>query len=197
MIDLTDSGRQPQSSRYESDQTRPWADVGLLGAAIEAVTVRELKYLPTGEWTEASRPILRPALDVKLFDNSGRTVANARALIDSGADFVTFSTDWAELLGVDIHADCSPATATVADGHVSKRYVYTDGLEVELAGERMLLPVVMFCESLPIALLGRRGFFERFLVLLDQSNLRFFLERLPDADENDDDAGQGPVLALD
>jgi hypothetical protein len=195
-----DSGRQPQSSRYASDQTRPWADVGLLGAATEAAMVQEFKYLPTGEWTEASRPILRPALDVKLFDKAGRTVANARALIDSGADFVTFSTDWAELLGIDVRTDCAPLTATVADGRLSMRYAYTEGLEVEFAGERVFLPVVLFCQDMPVPLLGRRGFFDRFLVLIDQPNLRFFLEPSTVV-EDDDDPGDGAepdtALALD
>jgi hypothetical protein len=160
-----------------------------------------LPYLLTGEWTETSRPILRPALGIELFDGRGRVVANARGLIDSGADFVTFSTDWAELIGIDVLVDCDPATATVADGRVSKRYVYTEGLEVELAGERMLLPVVMFCQDMPIPLLGRRGFFDQFLVLIDQPNLRFFLERSPDTDgddeDSDDEEESDPALVLD
>jgi len=58
-------------------------------------------------------------------------------LVDSGADYITFSTDWAERLGIDIHTDCAVAMASVADGRISKRYVYTDGLEIEVAGERM------------------------------------------------------------
>jgi hypothetical protein len=144
---------------------------------------------------------MRPALGIELFDGSGQVVANARGLIDSGADFVTFSTDWAELLGIDVQVDCSPAIATVADGRVSKRYVYTEGLEVGLAGERIFLPVVMFCQEMPIPLLGRRGFFDRFLVLIDQPNLRFFLERSPDAGtgggDSDDDAEPDAALVLD
>jgi hypothetical protein len=124
----------------------------------------------------------------------------ARALIDSGADFVTFSTDWAELLGIDIGGDCAPVTAAVADGRPSIHYAYTEGLEVELAGERVLLPVVMFCQDMPMPLLGRRGFFDRYLVLIDQPNLRFFLQHSTVV-EDDEDPGDGAepntALALD
>lgn len=148
---------------------------------------------------------MRPALGIELFDDRGQVVANARGLIDSGADFVTFSTDWAELLGIDVQVDCSPAVATVADGRVSRRYVYTEGLEVGLAGERIFLPVVMFCQDMPIPLLGRHGFFDRFLVLIDQPNLRFFLQRSPEAEaeaeadgrDSDDDAEPDAALILD
>jgi hypothetical protein len=48
----------------------------------------------------------------------------------------------------------------------------------------MLLPVVMFCQNLPIGLLGRRDFFERYLVLFDHRNHDFFLERRLDPDED-------------
>jgi hypothetical protein len=119
-----------------------------------------------------------------LLDRAGEVVATTRALVDSGADYITFSTDWAERLGIDIHTDCAVAMASVADGRISKRYVYTDGLEIEVAGERMLLPVVMFCENLPIALLGRHDFFVRYVVLVDQVNHRFFLERRPDLEDD-------------
>jgi hypothetical protein len=56
-----------------------------------------------------------------------------------------------------------------------------------VVGEKMFLPVAMFCKGLPITLLGRRDFFDRYLVLLDQRNHRFFLERLIDPAEDDDD----------
>ena len=159
----------------------------------------ELPYLPTGEWTERSRPLLRPALGITLFNANGAVIAKARALIDSGADFITFPTEWAELLGIDLDIDCLREVATVADGRTSARYAYTAGLRVELAGERLLLPVVMFCAGMPIPLLGRRGFFDEFLVLIDQTNLRFFLQRSPEpsgGEDSDGSAEPGLTLAL-
>lgn len=113
-------------------------------------------------------------------------MAVAHALVDSGADYTTLSDEWAALLGIDLHRDCEEAEASVADGRPSTRYVYTEGLEIEVVGEKMFLPVAMFCKGLPITLLGRRDFFHRYLVLLDQRNHRFFLERLIDPEEDDD-----------
>jgi hypothetical protein len=200
LTDLTDSGAPLKSS--ESKRSQPPAEPALIAAATKALTIQERPYLFTGKRTPTSRAVLRPAIGVKLLDRAGDVLTTARALVDSGADYVTFSTDWAKLLGIDIHVDCEPAHASVADGRISKRYVYTEGLDVELAGERILLPVVMFCENLPIALLGRHDFFERYLVLVDQPNHRFFLERLFDVDQSDyddpdDDAERDRALALD
>jgi hypothetical protein len=202
LTDLTGCAQQPKSSESKGHRLAP-AESTLISIATKTLAIQEHPYLFTGKRTPTSRALLRPAIGIKLIDRAGDVLAGARALIDSGADYITFSTDWAKLLGIDIHVDCAPATASVADGRVSKRYVYTDGLEVEVADERLLLPVVMFCEGLPIALLGRHDFFERYLVLLDQPNHRFFLERLPDpadSDDGDDPGGDvhlGSTLVLD
>ncbi len=194
MTDLTDCGKPPKSS--ESHRSRQAAtEPALISAATKTLTVQERPYLFTGKRTPTSHALLRPAIGIKLLDRAGDVLVSARALIDSGADHITFSTDWAELLGIDIYVDCEPAIASVADGRLSRRYVYTDGLEVEVADERILLPVVMFCENLPIALLGRHEFFDRYLVLVDQPNHRFFLERLPRPEEDEDDDPE-PDLAL-
>jgi len=114
-------------------------------------------------------------------------MTTARALIDSGADFTTFSHEWAELLAIDLGRDCEPIEVGVADGKTSTRHVFTKGLQIEVVGEKMMLPVAMFCEDLPMALLGRRDFFGRYLVLLDQRHFEFFLERRSDPSEIDSD----------
>lgn len=137
--------------------------------------------------TPSGRGLTRPALPVTLLDGQGDHLAVAHARVDSGADFTTLSGEWANLLGIDLERDCERKKVSVADERPSIRYVYLDGLEIEVLGERMFLPVVMFCQGLPIALLGRRDFFRRYLVLIDQRHSRFFLERLPNLDEDDDD----------
>jgi hypothetical protein len=114
---------------------------------------------------------------VTLLGGHGGEMTTARALVDSGADFTTFSHEWAELLGIDLERDCEERSVGVADGRPSKRFVYTKGLWVEVVGEKLFLAVAMFCKNLPVALLGRKDFFERYVVLLDQRNHRFFLER--------------------
>jgi hypothetical protein len=114
-------------------------------------------------------------------------MTTARALIDSGADYTTFSDEWAKLLGIDLDRDCDQIEVGVADAKPSTRHVFTKGLQIEVVGEKMLLPVTMFCQNLPIGLLGRRDFFERYLVLFDHRNHDFFLERRVDPDEGEGD----------
>jgi hypothetical protein len=157
--------------------------------------VVEFKYEPTGDAANG-RPIARPALPVRLLDAAGGRVAQAYALIDSGADSTTFSAEWAALLGISLEDHCEPvrALAAVEGGDEGKffYYAYTDGLTVEVAGEELFLPVVLFCKGLPFAVLGRRDFFDRYLVTFDQRNLRFFLERLPDPEEDHGELGRLP-----
>jgi len=127
--------------------------------------------------------VLRPALPVTLLGGHGGEMTTARALIDSGADYTTFSDEWAKLLGIEFERDCERIEVGVADARRSIRHVFTRGLQIEVVGEKLLLPVVMFCQNLPIGLLGRRDFFERYLVLFDHRNHDFFLERRTDPDE--------------
>ncbi len=112
-------------------------------------------------------------------------MTTARARIDSGADYTTFSDEWAKLLGIDLDRDCEQIEVGVADEKRSIRHVFTKGLQIEVVGEKMQLPVTMFCQNLPIGLLGRRDFFERYLVLFDHRNNDFFLERRVDPDEGE------------
>jgi hypothetical protein len=127
----------------------------------------------------------------------------ARAIVDSGADNTTLPADWADQLDIDLETECVKLRPTVAvaiprnvddDEHV--HYVYPDGLWVEILGERLLLPTVSFCKGLTQSLLGRRDFFPHYLVAFDQRNLRFFLERLHDPEEDDDPDELGAALAL-
>jgi hypothetical protein len=184
-----DRETRPKSSGSERIPPRqPATGPVLLASAELAPTVSEFRYIATGDVASSdSRPILRPALPVGLLQEDGRRVAIADALVDSGADHTTLSAEWAKLLGIDLYGDCTEMEVGVADDRPSVRYCYTDGLTIDVAGEPMFLPVVMFCEGLPITLLGRRDFFDRYLVLVDHRNLRFFLERLLDHQEDEDD----------
>lgn len=119
------------------------------------------------------------------------------ALVDSGADFTTLSAEWADLIGIDLERDCEREYVNVVDEHLSQRYSYAEGFNIEVAGELMFLPLVKFCRKLPFAVLGRRDFFDRYLVLVDNRSHRFFLERLPDrGDDDDSDDDVEPDLAL-
>jgi hypothetical protein len=137
---------------------------------------------------------LRPALDITLLDEAGAKLGTTRGLVDSGADFTTLPAEWAELLEIDLNGDCSRQNATVADGSPSLRYVYTGGLNIEVANERLFLDVVHFCMDPPFAYLGRHDFFDRHLVLVDQREFRIFLEQHPEPDEDDRDDDPQPGL---
>lgn len=128
-----------------------------------------------------------------MIGDDGARSATTSAMLDTGADLTTFSTEWAKQIGIDVYQDCEITKVRVADKQRSVRYAYSDGLDIEIAGHRLFLPLVMFCEGLPIALLGRRDLFNHFLVLIDQPRFRFFLERLPDPEEDEND---DPDLAL-
>lgn len=122
-----------------------------------------------------------------LLDRNGGRVAQAHALVDSGADNTTLSAEWAQLLAIDLERDCSPVRAWAAIDHEKPvwHHCYTDGLVVEVLNEKMFLPVVMFCQGLPVALLGRRDFFRRYVIAFDEQRRRYFLERQRDPDEDE------------
>jgi len=187
--DSTESGRRQKSSGSETTLPLRAATEPALIAATVQPSVREFEYLATGEVGPGKRALRRPALGVTLLNDDGQHLANARALVDSGADFTTFSAEWAALLHIDLDEDCTKEPVTVASGATAYHYVYTDGLEVEVVGEKLKLDVVKFCKGLRLAYLGRKDFFGRYLVLFDQRELRFFLERRIDPDEGDDDDG--------
>lgn len=176
------------SSRSQRTQPLPASSSSKLARAGETIPgVGQFEYQATGERTPGGRGVLRPALRVVLLDREGAQATGALALVDTGADYTTLSDEWAELLGIDLEKDCTPMEVSIVDERTSTRYCYTGGLEIELVGEKLFLPTVMFCKGLPIAVLGRRDFFYRYLVLIDHRQKRFFLERMADPEEDDDD----------
>jgi len=154
---------------------------------VRSRSIGRFPYLATGDLAPGDIAVLRPALPVTLLGGHGGEMTTTRALVDSGADYTTFSDEWAKLLGIELERDCARIEVGVADAKHSIRHVFTKGLQIEVVGEPMLLPVVMFCQNLPIGLLGRRDFFERYLVLFDHRNHDFFLERRTDPDEGQGD----------
>jgi Aspartyl protease len=180
-----DSEQAPRSSRSPES---------ILVAAAESSPhlVQTLPYEFTGE-ADPRHPggrSKRPSLAVVLYgtaDNESEVpLARTRAIVDSGADNTTLPEEWAKVLGIDLASDCLPMRASTA-GAPSKVYAYTGGLRVEILREQLLLPTVCFSRELEQPLLGRRDFFTHYLVAFDQRNSRFFLERLPILDDDDDD----------
>ncbi len=109
------------------------------------------------------------------------------AKIDTGADLTTLDADWASQLGIDLDNDCTLERVSAASDQTVYHHCYADGLTIKVLGEDLLLSLVMFCKREGIALLGRRDFFQRYLVLIDEPRKRFFLERLPNPIDDEDD----------
>ncbi len=102
------------------------------------------------------------------------------------------SADWADLLGIDLERDCTPIRPKLAGPPLPKdapitHFAFGGGLYVDILDTRVLLPVVIFCKKLARSVLGRRDFFVNYLIAFDERNERFFLERLPALDDEDDD----------
>jgi hypothetical protein len=158
--------------------------------------VRTLPYELTGEIAVPAaggaipRRKRRPALTVALYgtaDNESEVpLASTLAIVDSGADYTTVSDEWAKVLGIDLETDCIPVEPTTAGGPTT-HYVYTGGVWIEVLRDRLLIPAIFFAKDLRRSLLGRKDFFVHYLVAFDQRNSRFFLERLPVLDDDDDD----------
>jgi hypothetical protein len=169
------------------------AEQPALATATSAETVREFPYKAIEPLTlDGKQGRLRPVLAVRLIDDEGNRIAQTRGLVDSGMDCTTLPIEWADLLGIDVARDCVPEAATQADGKDSPRQVYTDGLRIEVVDEELFLDIVHFSTTPSCAFLGRRDLFDRHLVLFDQRQKRFYLERQPTSDDEDED----PELAL-
>jgi hypothetical protein len=194
----TGSGEPPKSFRYETGTPLPpVADPLLIAAATRTAHVGRFKYLASGEYEglrSGLKAITRPALPVALIDPHDGPLAMTRGLLDSGADFTTFSHAWAEMLGIDLRADCTPVDVSIADDEQATHLMYDKGMEIEVVGERMFLPIVFFCVNLPVALLGRRDFFNRYLVLLDNRESHFYLERRLDPKQEGTEDVEGDYL---
>jgi hypothetical protein len=117
------------------------------------------------------------------------------AKIDTGADVTTLDADWATRLGINLDTDCQLVSVGAAAEQPAYHHCYAEGLTIEVVGEPLFLPVVMFCKREGIALLGRHDFFQRYIVLIDEPRKRFFLERMPDLVDNEDDDPDLDALA--
>jgi predicted aspartyl protease len=95
------------------------------------------------------------------------------ALIDSGASFSVFQKDAAHSLGLRIE-EGSPILVEGAGG-LLQAYVHRLTLKV---AENEFLCDICFSEqySVRMNLLGRKDFFEKFLITFDEKNRKFFLE---------------------
>lgn len=116
-----------------------------------------------------------PSIPVTL---AGKEVIDTIALIDSGADISAISRDMAEILGLDISGKHFPAfgiggKVDAVDTKIS--------LTVQNAHEKytflMPIKVILGNYDFPV-LLGRAGFFDKFVVIFDQAKLSVSIKKV-------------------
>src|ERR1700691_5539869 len=174
---------RPSSSGSNPTLLLPTSSKRTLTRSAEVAShVGEFPYLATGRGSYQRR---EPVLQVGLLNKDSRRAGSTYAKIDTGADITTLDAEWAPRLGIDLE-ECELVPVGAATEQPVYHHCYADGLAINVAGEPLFLPLVMFCKRKGIALLGRNDFFQRYLVLLDERNKRFFLERIPDPVEDDD-----------
>ncbi len=116
-----------------------------------------------------------PSIPITL---QGKNTLDTTALLDSGADISAISKDLAEILGLDLNGKKSPAfgiggkvdavdtkmNITVQKGH--EKYTF-----------QIPVKVILGNYDFPV-LLGRAGFFDKFVISFDQEQEKVFLKRV-------------------
>ena len=107
-----------------------------------------------------------PVLPVKLRYGT-RTTDWFAAFVDSGSHCCLFHNDFAKTLGLDLRqGDLDRVRGLQDESWVEVRYL---DVTLIVAGEALVVPVG-FCDLAPWpGLLGRSGFFEKFIVTFDHS----------------------------
>lgn len=112
-----------------------------------------------------------PLIKVSLIFGSQK--ATIEALIDSGANISIFGEEVAELLVIDIEKG-----RKIYLGGIGGRIMgYIHILRIETAGRLFSCPVVFSREfKVSFNLIGRKGFFDKFVVRFDERNKQVVLE---------------------
>jgi|SRR3989338_1348662 len=109
---------------------------------------------------------------------SGEEKIETLALLDSGADISAISKEMAEILGLDISGERKPAFGI---GGKVDSIDTSMGIIVQKGHEKYSLTipvkVIMSDFSFPV-LLGRAGFFDKFIVSFHQANEKVSLKKL-------------------
>lgn len=112
---------------------------------------------------------LHPIIDVEIIG-----YANVPCILDSGANRSLFPKDIGLFLNVDYnrHPDSFCECA-----HGKKIHVWEAQAKVKIFGEVFTLPI--FCSDLQeqTALLGRTGFFDRYLITFDEDESKVFFQK--------------------
>lgn len=113
-----------------------------------------------------------PLIPVTLFKSDGVPLTPLLAVVDSGASISLFHAEIAELLGLDLTAGTKDYLGGIKDG--VEVYIHLVRCKIS----RYSFPCkIAFSAQLTIdfEVLGRLDFFEKFTVLLDESDQKLYL----------------------
>lgn len=103
----------------------------------------------------------RPLVDIQI-ENVGIMVC----ILDSGADYSTFPLNIAHQAGLNL-SNAKEGRSECVHGHSCNSY--TISLDIIFYGKKMTIPANFVEEGKEPALIGRKGFFDKFEVTFDES----------------------------
>jgi hypothetical protein len=121
-----------------------------------------------------------PSVPIKLIRADGSMTPSTPALVDSGCDETSFPVAWAKNLGIDFN-QCATFSGITAAGQDDPNdpdapRKWNPGVDAIVMGRKIHLEAI-FRPGLPIVLLGREDFFDKFkAITIDQPNKTFRLE---------------------
>jgi hypothetical protein len=102
-----------------------------------------------------------------------KELAKTSALIDSGATTSIFRPEVAEGLGIGVES----GEEIYLSGVGGRIRGYLHKLEIEVAGKKFKCPIIFSYEyTVSLNLLGREGFFGKFIVVFDEEKKKIRLE---------------------
>lgn len=127
--------------------------------------------LVTFPYPKTSDGRLFPVVPLKL--RYRKELTKTSALIDSGATISIFRPEVAEGLGVEIDS----GKEIYLSGVGGRIRGYLHKLDVEVAGKKFKCPIIFSHEyTISLNLLGREGFFKKFVVIFDEKKREVRLE---------------------
>lgn len=136
----------------------------------------KFKYLiDLNSKTTTGRLKKRPVVEITLSKN-GKS-RDFFAVIDSGADVTTMSTQVAEVLGID-WKNCRQGNVLGISGVTQHSYCDKLDITVKTLGDTFSIPVVFTETYIPI-LLGQEGFFDRYRIKFEKDHDTFEITRAP------------------
>ncbi len=121
----------------------------------------------------------RPAIPVKFYNNkTGKSAFETIMLLDSGADITVIPLDWAEILDLKLE----PRNELI-DGIGGKVAVYDSFAKIEIKkrtksfGQIRIPVMVPQDRDTDYQLLGRAGFFDNFIINIDEFQCKVTLQK--------------------